>query len=220
MMAGVVLVLVLLAVGAFLILPKTSQKTVNEENMGMMADNTTTKTIRDLMAMTANQSCSFSDDMGNSGTLYSGGGSVRVDAQSMHDDAPVTSHLVSDGNYMYLWGDDSTEGMKMGINEIEEAQANTSSQYNTPKAFDVNESVNYECNPWSVDDTMFALPSNITFTDFSKMMEDAMNSMNDSVMEGTESNGNSDESMQAACAACDNLSGEAATQCRASLNCQ
>lgn len=74
---------------------------------------------------------------------------------------------ISDGEYLYTWSDDSTTAnmafkMKIDLNEEEQDTG-------TPKAstsnIDWNEKYDYTCQPTTVSDADFALPTGINFQD-------------------------------------------------------
>ena len=211
-----VVILALAGLGAFMVMSnkKMPTSTTGTTSEAMLAnDNSTPKTIRELMTMTANQTCTYSDDMGNSGTLYSGGGKVRIDSASTIEGEVVNSYMLSDSANIYIWTDSGEEGFKMSLADMADFQDQAATSTNS---VNLNYQVDYNCNAWAVDNSKFSMPS-ITFQDFGAMMQEAEAAMKE--IPGASESSESVDVTAMQCAACDNLSGDAATQCRTALKC-
>lgn len=214
LIVGGIIVLVAVVAGVYFFLsPKTStpiqvantEKTITAETK---SENTAPKkSLRDLLTLTTNQECSFTDDQGNSGTLYGAGGKVRGDFSATVNGAVTQSHMFSDSTNMYFWVDGQTMGFKGSMDAMTNAGAQSGN-----KSVDVNKQVDYECKPWTVDTDTLAVPEGITFTDFGVMMPQGS---------GTNEAGQSAlpdvNSIQ--CASCDNLPVDAQEQCKQALGC-
>ena len=128
-----------------------------------------------------------------SGTSYISAGKIRGDFSTTTAGTTVVGHMIVDGKTSYVWMDGQKTGFKMSFDSADtEATTNSSQGVDPNKAFDFN------CSPWSTDNSMFALPTTVKFTNFSKVaVPGAANQ----------------------CSVCDTLSGEEKTQCRTALKC-
>ncbi len=121
--------------------------------------------MKALIARGGNYKCTFKQDteVGTStGTVYISGNEMRGDFSSVVAVANTTieSHMISDGEFMYTWSPLMPGGMKMKIDST--ATAEGSSQ-----GFDTNQELDYECDLWTRDGTVFNLPEGTTFTEVS-----------------------------------------------------
>lgn len=203
-----VVIIAVAGVGAYMTMGNKTQTPA--DNTSMMTDETNSmsdsKSFMDLLGLTSNQMCTFSDEKGSGGTVYTGGGKVRGDFTSDIDNTVTNTHVISDSQNVYLWFDGAEEGFKMPMTDIEKFQ---SSDTTTAKSLDVDKKVDYECNAWTVDTSKFTLP-NMTFEDFGAMMQGVVENI-------TRDEENTDTSAQ--CSACNNLPAESQAQCLQLLNC-
>jgi hypothetical protein len=154
-------------------------------------------TIKSLLTSGVPQSCTFTSEKqaSTSGTVYVSGGKMRGDFTTINEGQSMTGHLIIDSGYSYIWSDLLTRGMKVALTE---GQSSTGSG---TQGMDVNQTVGYTCKPWSVDESKFTLPSNITFTTVSVP-------------------GAGSGTAPSACTACASLTGTAQTACNAQFNCK
>lgn len=121
----------------------------------------TTGSLSSLMTSGQNTVCTFSSDQNGmnvdglvhvSGTNMNGTFSVQSGEESM------SSHMISDGTWVYLWTDGSPQGIKMNVSEMEGA---TTTQ---PSGFEnLNQEYDFSCSPWVVDSMAFQLPEGVSF---------------------------------------------------------
>lgn len=199
----VIVVLLLLGLGFFFITrnsppasaPSESTPEANQKPTGATSQK---QSLRSLLGLGTSQMCEFTDDASSSsGKVYVSAGKMRGDFATIVNGEVASSHMYSDGQTIYLWMEGSEMGYKNPIASVEATEVNptgTTSQAN----FDINEQVDYRCQAWSADDSMFQLPSGVQFKDLSSMMQDS----------GVD------------CSACDALSGDPKTQCRTALGCK
>jgi len=120
--------------------------------------------------------------------------------------------MVSDGKYVYLWMEGETKGYKMSLDVLTKMSDSVQQQYKS-QTVDMKKQVDYACNPWKIDSSKFVVPTNITFTDYTSMMQElkggASASPSTTVIQGN----------QAACSQCDQLPSSAKAQCRTALHC-
>ncbi len=127
------------------------------------AGNTFTGSLADLVKRGGDFKCTFTTDATaaqSSGVVYISGTRVRGDFASTAQGINVESHMIQDAGYVYVWSPLMQQGLK--------AKAAAPSQ--TPgtgsmsgQGVNQNQSYAYNCSPWSVDASVFALPAGVTF---------------------------------------------------------
>lgn len=172
------------------------------------ADTGKLTSLKELQAVTSPQKCTFKDETSPEqaqGMVYISKGKLRGDFGMFSQGKTIKTHMISDGKYSYTWMDDSATGFKVALDapKTESKPAST--------GVDADKQINYSCQAWSEDSTMFTMPSNIKFEDFSALV--APQSQPSGTLEPAGSSA-------AACAACDTLEGDAKTQCRTALSCK
>jgi hypothetical protein len=221
----VVILLIVLVGGAFFLLGKSHTNPVKSVQTQMTKMSTEHKSLADFFSMTGSQKCTFSDKSNNSsGTLYIGDSKMRGDLQTADNGKTATTHMINDGSYVYIWTDGQKDGYKMSTATIkkEAAQVSMSPESNAPSEaqpssgpVNMNQKADYSCGPWSVDSSMFAVPQNVTFTDYSSMMQ--------GITPGAamKSQGMTDQQKQSMCAQCNKVpAGAMRNQCLSQLKCQ
>jgi len=74
---------------------------------------------------------------------------------------------ISDGVYAYSWTSlNEKTGFKMKLD-----QAVATSTDKNKETQDINQAVKFRCRPWTVDNSLFVVPSDINFTDMDEMMK-------------------------------------------------
>lgn len=214
---GAVAAVAIIGGGAYLVLsnrPSSSGPSTAQQQTETQANTQTSnpKSLRDLMALANNQTCTFTDvDSQNQGTVYVGGGKVRGDFSGDTGANVQNTHMIYDGADVYVWFDGAKEGFKGNLDSLTQASGQTGTTSSGSKSLDPDKQVDYQCSPWTVDNSRFQLP-NLEFTDYSEMMMMMQSSMPQAT--GSETNVQS-----AQCSACDSLPGDAAAQCKQALNC-
>ncbi len=143
----------------------------------------------DLLRMGKSQKCTFSEenDMSKSeGTFYMSDGKGRAtllstDLSDKNAGMTTRSNMIFDteSNTIYFWNDATKQGMKMAMSQkldspaMEKDTANGTPIPSRPEdvAKDFNHKYSYDCNPWTADEAMFAVPSDVVFTDVAEMMK-------------------------------------------------
>lgn len=124
---------------------------------------------------------SYADEMGSgSGTSYFADGKMRVDATMSTDEGTMDTHMINDGSYVYTWSVDGADRFAMKMPVPDETMV--AEDYDTPEMgsesqVSMDQSVEYECDRWSVDTSVFVPPSSVEFMDFGTMMQDALQNM-------------------------------------------
>ena len=179
--AAVVVILLVLGLGGFFLFSKQSPSSLNQTNNTTSGtEKTAMESLADLIKGGSNLTCEFNsqaDENGyaSKGTIYIASGNMRGDFINTIDGKTTNMSMIRNGNDNYIWGDEIETGIKMTLSQEDlVAETNEASKY-----IDLNKKLDYNCNPWGVDQSKFTPPSNIKFTDLSKMMEEAKKLMED-----------------------------------------
>jgi hypothetical protein len=70
----------------------------------------------------------------------------------------ITGHVIQTEGYAYTWTDLMPQGVKVHVDAAPAAA--------TTQGFDSSTQVEYSCNEWTVDESKFAVPTSVTFTEF------------------------------------------------------
>ncbi len=125
--------------------------------------------LKELLASGGAQRCTFTHSVENSessGVVYVAGGKMRGDFTSVAAGQTMQSHMIVDGETSYVWTDAMPQGMKLSFASME-TQAGSQ---NKNQSVDVNQKLDYDCSNWAVDQSMFALPAGVTFSDLGALL--------------------------------------------------
>ena len=118
-------------------------------------------TFGELAARGGSSECQVSavhEAASSSGTAYIANGKVRVDFVGKAGGMSITGHVIQADGYAYTWTDLMPQGVKVSIDAAPAAAAS--------QGFDSSTKVEYSCKEWAVDESKFAPPASITFTEF------------------------------------------------------
>lgn len=196
----IVVVLLLLAGGWYFM---SSRKTNSPNIPGIVGGNqeSSAKNLKDLLTKGIPQTCTYSN-AATTGTIYVSGGKMRGDIDTVVEDVTTKTHMLVMDNTSYIWSDGSKAGFKMSYDPNATPVAGSESSA-TNDTFDANADMDYKCKAWIVDSGKFALPTGVTFSDFSVSSEVA-----------PAQGGSSSQ-----CAYCDALTGDDKTQCLTAMKC-
>ena len=227
----IVVILILLGGGGFYLFHKSQKAAMQSGQTAMMQPQsgqmtTQKKSLADFFSMTGSQKCTFTDKAtGSSGNVYVSSGKMRGDFQSTNNGKTTASHMINDGKYVYYLSDGEKSGYKMSLDYVKQQAAqisvapkdNTTSDDQTPsQAVDMKQQSDYSCSAWSEDGSMFTVPTDITFTDYSTMMQGAMHGGVTPPAGG----GMTSQQKSSECAQCDQVpAGAMRNQCKAALKC-
>jgi hypothetical protein len=171
--------------------------------------------IESLLTMGGTKKCVYSAEVNGvttSATIYLHDGNMRADSKITLQGKEIDSHIIFLKDTSYVWGAGMPQGFKMDVKKLKEQNVAKTSQ---EQSFDMKKEVNYSCSSWSYDETFFTLPSSISFTDVSMMMQQKMGA-SPSVGGGMNAAG----SLSSACDACNSVPESAKAQCKAALHCK
>jgi hypothetical protein len=99
----------------------------------------------------------------------------RVEATTRTDGEVYTSNMISDGTRTYVWGGTAAGTQAMVFNsDMMEADTSMDDSFSAGQAdarVDIDEQVEYDCQPWPVREAQFIPPSDIDFVDMEAMMQ-------------------------------------------------
>ena len=209
----VILALIILGGGAYFALGKKGGPGPKGNAAGSQGhqESSSPKTLKDLLTSGVSQKCIFTNTTEDGSTtmegiVYASGGKIRGDFTSKTKEKTLVTHVVVEGKTNYMWMDDE-KGYKITVDENAASSSTGDQQTNT--TVDMNKSFDYQCSPWVVNDSLFGVPTNISFTDMSAFANPS---------QAPTTSGSEGSSSQ--CSACNSLTGENKTQCLTVLKCQ
>jgi hypothetical protein len=121
-----------------------------------------------LMAEGRSVECSFQKfDASQKGTIYIDGGQMRMDSMVNDRGTEKSMHMIRRDEKMYTWGE-SMEGrgiiMSASMGEAGGPMGGMTQGQN------MDEEMDFTCQPWSRDESKFEVPSDVEFMDFAQMM--------------------------------------------------
>ncbi len=124
--------------------------------------------ISRLMAAGRPVECSFEKKDGSqSGTVYVAQEMMRGDFQMKQDGTEYPMHMIRDPQNMYTWGGPMGEGMGM---VMPASMASQGSPMAGQQSANMDETMNFTCQAWTVDASKFETPADVTFQDLSQFM--------------------------------------------------
>lgn len=115
--------------------------------------------MREVFAAGKSQKCTLTQTAGTvtaSGTVYTRPGQLRGDFTAVSNGQTMHSHMISDGQTSYIWGDDSPTGYKV-----------TAAQTGGASVLGPDVKAAFRCMPWLPSATLFTVPTDITFPETS-----------------------------------------------------
>jgi hypothetical protein len=139
-------------------LPAIHRETAQEASQSPQVKNPQvteqTGTISDLLTLSNPQKCSFSGSQ-ISWVIYVGDGKIRFDA-GPSSYSSTSSHMIADSQTTYLWTDSR---FAIKFNKTNEATSSAIKNY-IPA---LDQKYTYSCQDWTVDNSLFVIPSNVIF---------------------------------------------------------
>lgn len=221
--AAVFVIIAVLGVGALFLFNKSSKEnpTSGYPAQGdMVGDTSSGKSVLDMLKLGNNLECSFSGDT-EKGTLYiKDSNNIRADFTTMGQEPVGTSHMILAANTVYMWADQSPYGFKATLDKTDSAFEQIQEFTGSPsvQGEGLNKKMDYDCKNWSGDSSKFTVPADMTFQDYSDMINQFNNTPVDS-------GSLTPETMTAdqkayACQSCDSIPDESSkAQCKEALGC-
>lgn len=149
--------------------------------------------IEDLITKNDNLKCTFSytDETGGktAGTIYTANKKVRSDMTFQAEgEEPEQYGMIRDSEYLYSWTDATKEGFKTKLSSMNVSDEGRDPQTEAQPGIDQDQQYDLDCSDWQVDSSVFEVPGNVKFRDFSKEIEQSRQMLQ-----------NSQQQMQNAC---------------------
>lgn len=165
------IVIVALAAGGYFYLNKSQTKAPSQDpNTNQSQTGNVFTSIKDALSKSLSLQCDFTED-GRKTVSYIKNGRIRADIASSNTNE--SGHVVIKDKTMYFWQDGKNEGFMMTFSDqdVDNAQKTAGQATNPGDVMDMLERFKDSCKASAVSDSLFDQPSNVTFQDFSKLMQ-------------------------------------------------
>jgi hypothetical protein len=124
-----------------------------------------TQSLRSLLKSPNSQICTHSNEkIGSNIKLFISNGKVKGEVVNSLNQKTSTSYMFSDSQAIYFWTQDSGTGYKSTVQS--EGAPSDDSRVN----LQIDQQVDYQCQPWTVDESVFTLPDTIKFVDLNSFI--------------------------------------------------
>ena len=190
--------------GGYMIFSKPADDSLLENDIDL-TQNVTPSTMKELRDLKDPAVCAFThstDVSESSGTVYVAGGKIRGDFKGVAK--PVNqnfeAYMIVRDETVYTWSPLLSQGFKTSVAETEV------NKEDSQNGISFNQKLDYSCLPWKADNSLFELPSGITFVDVLDIKSNDQGGVQTPTL---------------SCDVCDQVpSGTARDQCKASLGCK
>ncbi len=168
---AVVTAVIIIGGGVALYMANSSNMQQNETKKTETAQTTTKTSLSELLEKGDPQKCTYSGS--NEGYEYSGTAyfssekQLRNDYKSERDnESRDGSMIISDGS-QYFWNNDDKKGFKTAVlaDDTQQTDSQSSDSVDTKAKF------SFECEQWTIDNSKFTPPSDVTFQDLTQIMQ-------------------------------------------------
>lgn len=172
----IVLILLVAGVGYYMYSQKGSAKpsTANtaQQNTSMFSS------IKDALSKSLSLQCTFSDETGRQTTAYIKAGAVRADVVGKNPSEQYNnSSVIMKDKKLYMWDTVKKQGITMTLNDENLPTGTVNSGSGSPSQNSAGdmmaalEKYKNDCKPAVISDSLFVAPTDVTFSDLSKMMQ-------------------------------------------------
>lgn len=167
---GAIIILLIIAALGFMMMNKSSILNPQDSTQQSIDSNATGSqaSIKSLLGAGKNVTCTvaYSENQ-SSGTIYVADKKFRGDFTITDAGGKqIESHMIQDGNYSYSWS--GSQGAKM---KLEALATPTPVPGATDQSADLDKKADIKCSAWGVDQSKFAVPADVQFTDLSAVMK-------------------------------------------------
>lgn len=172
-----IVALLLIGGGAYYFLSQNKQAgpTSGQSTTSSGPSGSVFSSIRDALSKSLSLACTFTDESGRQTKSYIKNGAVRADITAA--DSKESGSVIVKDNKMYFWNSqggfmmDLTTTTTPGAGSATTGSSGTSAPGEVGNVMDTLEKYKNSCKPSVVADSLFTPPTNVTFQDFSKMMQ-------------------------------------------------
>ena len=109
----------------------------------------------------------YIDDFGSEGTVYISAGKIRGEFTTTAEGKLIETSLIVTDGYQYIWSSAMQGGFKMKIPDIATSSASTNTETTGTYYWNAEQIGDYDCVPWTTEESKFIPPVTIVFTDMS-----------------------------------------------------
>lgn len=162
----------LIGVGAFAYTQLNKPQVITPQNVQVkektQEESIVKGSIKSLLGSGKNTTCTMNyPDGKGSGVIYATTSKVRADITTKVESKVMLTHMIQDGEYLYMWEDTTNQGTKIKIDPSLSAEATKSGK--TDPTSNLDEELDLKCSSWSVDSSKFEVPTTVKFTDLSSI---------------------------------------------------
>ena len=141
--------------------PREENQIVQEQSGKKMAFSQFMKLNTEPYKCTVSQAFS---DMENSGVVYLDGARIRGEFDTIAEGKKMHSSFIMKDGFAYNWSDLYPMGAKVKV-DMSAQNADGSTGTSGTYTWNADQIGAYDCVEWQVDESMFVIPTNITFTE-------------------------------------------------------
>lgn len=184
-------------------------------------------TFQELMKQGNQLRCEFSfkNEQGETkGIAYTDGTRMRQEVSMNQKNVKMENFMIVKDEEVYSWNSmQPGQGMKINLKDWEDKRTNEETvdenQEASIKTSTMDQSYEYNCEAWDVDESKFEIPSNVKFMDMGAMMKAFQPGNKNGANSEEKPQGNDNQSLnQQACGVCQYAPNQ--EECRKELNCQ
>lgn len=123
-----------------------------------------TTSIGQFMSAGENKECTYTDAESKGTMYFANGERLRMDYQGTGTDASSGSMIVTNSK-QYVWSNGQKQGITFAFNKDQTAQNQSDTN-----SIDTKKEYTFTCKNWTVDESKFTPPNDVTFQDFSSLM--------------------------------------------------
>lgn len=121
-----------------------------------------------IFTQTGNTQCDYNQtdsDVQGTSVIYISGGKMHAEFRTTTNGVKVASKMIYNGGYLYSWKEGATVGTKASIKSLNELPTVIPADLTSAAILGTSaDNVGWNCHPWVTDQSMFAIPSYVTFS--------------------------------------------------------
>lgn len=162
---------VIIVGGGIALFMANSSNTQQNETKQVETTNETKTSLSALLEKGDPQKCTYSGT--NEGYEYSGTAyfssekQMRNDYKSEREGKSRDGSMIISDDTQYFWNNDDKKGFKTAVKADDQQQSNSE----TGKNVDTKAKFSFQCEDWTVDESKFTPPSDVTFQDLTQIMQ-------------------------------------------------
>lgn len=124
------------------------------------------QSLKDILGLNVTQKCSYTTSDENAqttGTIYIKGNKFRQETQLQTPEGTSTVNAISDGEYLYTWGGQMANGLKMKLS----APDNSDTTPGQSNPVDMDKQMDLNCQAATLTDADMNPPADVQFMDLS-----------------------------------------------------